>query len=202
MLILRAFNRFVLISLALLGLSISSALAVVIDFESLHHADSNISGHGSSYGEDGFTIGGSILSTFGSLEFRYSGSTAMFENSGGFTNTLTQDNANPFSIHSIDLSELNGSFVASVAFTGLYNGGGSIQQTFTLDGVSFGAETFAFTGLWSNLDQVSWSQAAPFHQFDNIVLNAPSAVPVPAAVWLFGTALIGLVGFSKRREST
>ncbi|MFC1560704.1 VPLPA-CTERM sorting domain-containing protein [Pseudomonadota bacterium] len=29
----------------------------------------------------------------------------------------------------------------------------------------------------------------------------PSAVPVPAAVWLFGTALIGLVGFSKRRKA-
>ena len=28
-----------------------------------------------------------------------------------------------------------------------------------------------------------------------------SAVPVPAAVWLFGTALIGLVGFSKRRKT-
>lgn len=28
----------------------------------------------------------------------------------------------------------------------------------------------------------------------------PSPVPVPAAVWLFGTALIGLVGFSKRRK--
>lgn len=28
-----------------------------------------------------------------------------------------------------------------------------------------------------------------------------SAIPVPAAVWLFGTALIGLVGFSKRREA-
>ena len=27
-----------------------------------------------------------------------------------------------------------------------------------------------------------------------------SAVPIPAAVWLFGTALIGLVGFSKRRK--
>jgi hypothetical protein len=26
-------------------------------------------------------------------------------------------------------------------------------------------------------------------------------VPVPAAVWLFGTALIGLVGFSKRRKA-
>lgn len=29
----------------------------------------------------------------------------------------------------------------------------------------------------------------------------PSAVPVPAAIWLFGTALIGLVGFSKRRKA-
>jgi hypothetical protein len=28
-----------------------------------------------------------------------------------------------------------------------------------------------------------------------------SAVPVPAAVWLFGTALLGLVGFSKRRKT-
>jgi hypothetical protein len=27
-----------------------------------------------------------------------------------------------------------------------------------------------------------------------------SAVPVPAAIWLFGTALIGLVGFGKRRK--
>ena len=28
-----------------------------------------------------------------------------------------------------------------------------------------------------------------------------SVVPVPAAVWLFGTALIGLVGFNKRRKA-
>ena len=31
--------------------------------------------------------------------------------------------------------------------------------------------------------------------------TGPSAVPVPAAIWLFGTALIGLVGFSKRRKT-
>ena len=28
-----------------------------------------------------------------------------------------------------------------------------------------------------------------------------SVIPVPAAIWLFGTALIGLVGFSKRRQA-
>ena len=34
---------------------------------------------------------------------------------------------------------------------------------------------------------------------DNVTLNiAVSAVPVPAAVWLFGTALIGFVGMSRR----
>jgi hypothetical protein len=31
--------------------------------------------------------------------------------------------------------------------------------------------------------------------------ESPSPIPVPAAVWLFGTALIGLVGFSKRRKA-
>ena len=45
---------------------------------------------------------------------------------------------------------------------------------------------------------------------DDIVLNVMSssyvldalnvkAVPIPPAVWLFGTALIGLFGFSRRR---
>jgi hypothetical protein len=34
------------------------------------------------------------------------------------------------------------------------------------------------------------------------LVEPPPPVPVPAAVWLFGTALIGLVGFSKRRKAT
>lgn len=35
--------------------------------------------------------------------------------------------------------------------------------------------------------------------WDNLEYSI-SPVPVPAAIWLFGTALIGLVGFSKRRK--
>ncbi len=33
-----------------------------------------------------------------------------------------------------------------------------------------------------------------------LVANTVSAVPVPAAIWLFGTALIGFVGISRRRK--
>jgi hypothetical protein len=33
------------------------------------------------------------------------------------------------------------------------------------------------------------------------VSDVPAVVPVPATIWLFGTALIGLVGFSKRRKA-
>ena len=29
-----------------------------------------------------------------------------------------------------------------------------------------------------------------------------SAVPVPAAIWLFGTAILGLVGFNRRKSAT
>lgn len=37
--------------------------------------------------------------------------------------------------------------------------------------------------------------------FDHLAIgSSPSAVPVPAAVWLFGTALIGFVGLSRRRK--
>lgn len=32
------------------------------------------------------------------------------------------------------------------------------------------------------------------------IIAAPSAVPVPAAVWLFGSGLIGLIGFARRKS--
>lgn len=35
---------------------------------------------------------------------------------------------------------------------------------------------------------------------ESFVTSLPTVVPVPAAFWLFGTALIGFVGFSRRRS--
>jgi len=36
---------------------------------------------------------------------------------------------------------------------------------------------------------------------DNFMVASVSPVPAPAAVWLFGTALVGLIGFGKRRKA-
>ena len=39
--------------------------------------------------------------------------------------------------------------------------------------------------------------------FDDMMVRAqfiPTAVPLPAAVWLFGSGLIGLIGMARRRK--
>ena len=58
-----------------------------------------------------------------------------------------------------------------------------------------------------------FQQAQPFNGFngnfdittmhvDAITVTPPSTVPVPAAVWLFGSGLVGLVGVARRRRSS
>ena len=79
-------------------------------------------------------------------------------------------------------------------------GGGSVNQTFVLDNVFASAETFLFNAMFTNLVSLSWIQDPNFHTFDNIVVNPVSPVPLPAAVWLFGSALIGFVGLGRRRK--
>ena len=59
--------------------------------------------------------------------------------------------------------------------------------TILSDVTLFGFPTDAFNGV----DTIG---------IDNVTLSAINPVPVPAAVWLFGTALIGFVGMSRRRK--
>jgi len=50
------------------------------------------------------------------------------------------------------------------------------------------------TGLWANM------LGADINAVVGTFNLAPSAVPVPAAVWLFGTGLVGLIGAGKRKK--
>ena len=67
-----------------------------------------------------------------------------------------------------------------------------------------------FAPIPADFDQINQVQGQLIGSFygDQFFMNleidsvsAVSAVPVPAAIWLFGTALVGLVGFSRRKST-
>jgi len=55
----------------------------------------------------------------------------------------------------------------------------------TIDGVTFSGEVFSFEGQFLLAD-------------DALTFGSVSAVPVPAAAWLFGSALLGMAGIRRR----
>jgi len=60
--------------------------------------------------------------------------------------------------------------------------------------------TYVFSAEFDNAAYVEWDSLTypwTIHQFDNVTI---SAVPIPAAVWLFGSGLLGLIGVSRRKK--
>jgi hypothetical protein len=150
--------------------------------------------------------------------------------SNGFTFTGISDSglsspyiySNPSKVLAADgyqTSEFEPPAVASIDFTradsaafALYSMdlegfGGTVCATKASDSTSFcGVTTDLGTGDWLNIASVSLYEegywfGAPISvggSIDNIVVGA--AVPVPAAVWLFGSALAGL-GWMRRKQT-
>ncbi len=116
-----------------------------------------------------------------------------FNNTVGGITQLSRVGGGSFDLFSIDLAELSGSSVANITF--IRDGGYS--QTFTLDGTAFTPETFLFDNGFLNTNSVTWTQDSPFHQFDNIQIDV-ATVPAPAAVWLLGSGLLGLIGMRRK----
>ena len=69
--------------------------------------------------------------------------------------------------------------------------GGTLQSLITFDAIAGTSYQIAVDGFLDRTGSIALNLASPF---------PPAVIPVPAAVWLFGTALIGLVGVSKRRK--
>lgn len=69
------------------------------------------------------------------------------------------------------------------------------------DTVYEGEQDLVMAANWlrSVADGESFSYTQTFQIFDPT--NPPPSVPVPAAVWLFGSGLIGLVGVARRKQS-
>ena len=195
--------KFLIALLIALAAITSFAETVIIDFQSLEHVDGNTNSHGFTYTEDGYTLNNLAtafpFATFGTLESRYKGSTALFNDSVNGVTRLTKSDAGAFTLNSIDLAAIDQS-PFEVFFTGIKSDASIVNQMFT--GTS-SLLTYTFSGF-TDLVSVEWSQDSPFHQFDNINLtsgdNGTSAVPVPAAIWLFGSAALGFLGLRRKNQ--
>ena len=133
-------------------------------------------------------------------------------------------------ISSIDLSVFGGPFVPAAGivptfqFTlydnpgggaGLF-GNGTVLSQLQASGTASPRDVFDWTEAVLPLSAVGNTNGNVILQIDmlnggygaldNFLIEAsetpgnPAAVPVPAAVWLFGTALLGLAGFGKRKK--
>ena len=107
--------------------------------------------------------------------------------------------------------------ITSIEFLDLYEGVRAEEATVSIDGGisrSVIATGSSGDGGYANLDFLALVGADQNIEFtarnlygddgnNDYALAAitVSAVPVPAAIWLFGTGLIGLIGFSKRRKA-
>ncbi len=74
---------------------------------------------------------------------------------------------------------------SSLAFSGLLAFDQTVQAQFDAVSARFVKLSLGATG--AAIDEVE-------------IMHSVSAVPVPAAAWLFGTALVGLVGISRKRK--
>ncbi len=157
------FNRFILISLALLGLSVSSANASLFE----------ISATGGPFG----------AWNPGSTDF-----TIIFDDTSG--DSLFQLGE----LISFSGSSLTGPF--SLVFDEIL-GVPDIPGISTQSGLVSG--TLGENWLFSQPDPDVDQGVSPIF-WTSYELQQIGAVPVPAAVWLFGTALVGLVGFGKRKS--
>jgi hypothetical protein len=108
-----------------------------------------------------------------------------------------------FSMQSIELAEFSQSYantLQTITFTGFKSDNTIVTQDFTLDGIIDGKgnltdyELFVFSREFTNLLYVDVGKTMV--SLDNITINH---LPVPAALWLFISGIIGLAGIARLR---
>lgn len=108
---------------------------------------------------------------------------------------MTQDDSVVFDLQSLELAM--STTPVDIQLIGLVAGGGIISTTLFVDSVTL--TTFNLYSSWSNLEQLIIDPLSGGNiaiAVDNIAVT--TAVPVPAAFYLFGSGL-GLLGWLRRK---
>ncbi len=223
MLYLRSFNRFILISLALLGLSLSSVNAATVVIGPIAASVSSPDSAGPAYSNVDNLINQTGLSAnyvSGVTDFTsYTGTTtAAYDRSLSSLGVGGVAGLGSFYFDlgvSYDVSAVAtwGQDCCAATTTGYdlyssdtYGAGGSRSL---ISSFGAGISPLAYVGTFNVVTtqfleiDVTANAGWPSSRLQEVVFGANlSPVPVPAAIWLFGTALIGLVGFNRRSKST
>jgi hypothetical protein len=201
------FSKIFMMTGALMVGGIAQAASVTVDFDDTLPTYFGLS----TYQEDGFTLtsnvpDGTLIDVNnvvrGNLGI-FSGGTdsqSLFWGANGSTSTISfaNDAGDAFSLLAFDASSL-ANLSGQLTLTGTLAAGGSVNQLLNLDSM---LTTYSITGMDGlSALSISFDGGAYFAPFDldNVELSIVSApVPVPAAVWLFSSALAGMFGWSRR----
>lgn len=149
-----------------------------------------------------------LMTAFGQINFageiRATTSDDDFVAAGSLGNVFDIDNATDeaeflfgFDVSSISFIFGGNSGVFNVFAFDISNNIVDSLLTTTGDGDSAGPITLVGNGIRRLLIQDPGNN---FAAIDNVNIEV-SAVPLPAAAWLFGSALLGFIGFTKRRNN-
>ena len=96
----------------------------------------------------------------------------------------------------MDLTETFFEDGATVEIFGYDTSASVLSRTVPIETGSF--QTITFDPAWANLERLEmFNDGSAVLSLDNIAINV---VPIPAAVWLFGSALAGL-GWLRRKPA-
>jgi len=176
-------------AILLLGLSVSNAGIVVLDFESLSTPGTGYTCIGLSYSEDSFNleaVPSGELCYFHTEHESFAGSTALYHRAlGGYPDTmLTHADGLPFDLLSLDISEPRPDWLSvGVSLIGTKSDNSTVTSSFTLDGV-FGFEMHT---LETFTDLIELRLVGQSYQYDNITFDV---IPEPTTIVLFGLGVL------------
>ena len=156
------------------------------------------------FSDVGGTIGGGLDMFYDSAVLSYNNDFAFDPSfpTDPLMTSLGDDCATAATLGCTGPGEIDGIAVGTFSFFGLAASGPTLVGSLSFTGAfaGFAALTMAdndpLFGSW--FDNSTFGLTFPVY---NDALVEVSAVPVPAAVWLFGSGLIGLAGVARRKKS-